>query len=157
MKCVIDFEGFQVKSDFYIVKELAFRSLEDDRLGHWVFLPPLPWKDLLNHQKVTYKWVINNLHGLKWECGETSYVYLHKILKAIGSRYDQIFVKGLEKMKFLQKFMDATVHNLDDWKCPKFENNSMDNFFCYHHVSPFKHCALGKANHYLNFIKTVNI
>lgn len=152
MYAVLDFEGFQLKPDCFIVKELAIRGIGDNFQGHWLFSPPSSWENLSDKQRLMFSWVTRNMHNLSWNSGEVSYSHFQTILFSIVKNYTDIFVKGLEKKKFLQKLISNTIHNLEDWQCPKFDNLPQPNVTCSIHSLYFNHCALGKAAAFENYI-----
>lgn len=145
MYAVLDFEGFELKPGCFVVKELVIRGVGDNFQGHWLFLPPSSWESLSDKQRLIFSWVTRNMHNLSWYSGEISYSHFQTILFSIAQNYTEIFVKGLEKKKFLQKLISNTIHNLEDWQCPKLKNLPQTNVLCFIHPLHFNHCALVKA------------
>lgn len=152
MYAVLDFEGFQLKPGCFVIKELAIRGVGNNFQGHWLFSPPSSWESLSDKQRLIFSWVTRNMHNLSWNSGEIPYSHLQTILLSIAKNYTEIFVKGLEKKKFLQKLISNTIHNLEDWQCPKFDNLAQPNVICFIHPFHFNHCALVKAAAFEKYI-----
>ncbi|GFY02553.1 uncharacterized protein TNCV_3504331 [Trichonephila clavipes] len=54
---VIDFEGFQLSSELFVVKELAVCAVNDDTFrGRWLFKPPHSFDQLPKPKQCTYSW-----------------------------------------------------------------------------------------------------
>lgn len=149
---VLDFEGFQVKPQSYIIKELAFYSLNDGYHNCWAFGPPHPWKYLTPSQKKSFHWVIRNRHGMEWNSGILPYSKLRLILEYLSTIYPTIYVKGVEKIKFLQALLNREILSVN---CPEIKKLNVDNFSvnCCFHPTKSDCCALLKAATYATYIK----
>lgn len=150
---VIEFEGFQLKPHIFVIKELAYFDVDRDYHGRWSFLPPHPWKQLSPKDKKKFSWVTRYCHGLRWECGDLPYTALPLILSFLFVSYSDIYVKGLEKSKFLENLSGKKILDLNDFKCPKVGSLKHSTLICNDHIHDFKHCALSKAAAYGSFIK----
>lgn len=151
---VIDFQGFQLAPHSFVVKELAFYDIHHDYHGRWSFQPPYAWEKLSARKQKTYTWIIRNVHGMSWESGDLPYTALRRILMFLFEAYDTIYVKGLEKVKFLQKLSPSNITNLNDMKCPKIQNLRIPTVKCPFHKPQFHYCALNKVAAFSSFVLT---
>jgi len=153
MSIVIDFEGFQLVSGHFIVKELAYAAANS--IGVWTFQPPYPHSRLSNREKVQYSWVTRNLHQIHWNEGELPYCKLRIILNSLFDLFPNIYVKGLEKKIFLEFLSGRECYNLTDLSCPKIKNFIPLNCQCPTHGIDFPHCALVKATAFAKYLKSL--
>lgn len=150
---VIEFEGFQVKTNDFVIKELAFYVVDHGYHARWSFLPPYPWEQLTVKNRKSYAWLTRYCHGLRWDSGELPYSALERIVSSLFISYKTIYTKGLEKTKFLEKISKRKIFNLNDFGCPKIDSLKRTVLNCPSHKSHFKHCALLKAFSYGEYIK----
>lgn len=109
----IDFQYFYTNEKI-IIKELAIFD-ENSKFSHYIFLPPTAFSLLNDKEKKKIKWLENNHHNLKWNDGYIHYKYLPNILKReLNSKLsEKIYVKGLQKKKFLEQYGIKST-NLED-------------------------------------------
>lgn len=151
---IIEFEGFQLQPDSFIVKELAFFDVKYGYHGRWSFLAPHPWEQLSAKHRKTFSWLTHHCHGIQWDYGDLPYSALQLILTSLFVSYTDIYSKGLEKCKFLEKLCGRKILDLNDFKCPKIYDLKVKSILnCPSHESHFQHCALAKAAAYGSFIK----
>ena len=101
------------------VKELSVMDITRFASRHWIFAPPAT---VVTNSKYTRTncWLTTNYHGLRWGEGETPYDNLVSVLTTYTNIYKYVFVKGLEKKRFLEsKIIHYHIINLDDIGCPK--------------------------------------
>lgn len=105
MKYVVDIQGFKVTANEFVFKEVAIAPLEEDSTPSvFLFKPPYPWSQLVEKNKSENRWLEDNFHGLSWSSGEVPYGELSNTLHAILDGAE-VYVKGLEKTKWLQRFL----------------------------------------------------
>ena len=150
MSVVIDFEGFQLDSGYFIVKELAFCA--NNSVGLWTFQPPFPYNELPSIIKVQYSWVTRNLHRIHWNEGELPYTNLRNILNLLFELYPNVYVKGVQKKNFLEFLSGRTCFDLEDLNCPKIKQFEKNNSKCSIHGADFPHCAFSKAITFHTFL-----
>ena len=148
---VLDFQGFQLQPHTFVVKELAFFDMNYGYHARWSFQPPHAWEKLSRKRQKTYAWVIRNCHSMPWESGDLPYTDLRPILISLFTAYSQIYVKGLEKVKFLEKLSGKIILDLNDMQCPKVDTLPIPNMACADHSPNFKFCALNKAAAFAHF------
>lgn len=157
LSAVIEFEGFQLSPRRYIVKELAVCAVHDNTFcGRWTFQPPHPFDQLNRKKQLSYAWLSRNMHHMDWTFGELPYSSLYSILVPVFEMFPHIYVKGLEKAKFLEFLSGRPIYNLDDFKCPRVHQLPLIDVNCpYLHDKHFPHCAVYKAAVYARFVETL--
>lgn len=154
MKFIVDIQGFQSTNEF-IVKELSIIKIVPSLSSLFqynrndveciLFQPPYPWINLSSKFKSTNLWLIHNHHGIPWNAGDIPYDQLHEIVHNKLKSATYIFVKGLEKKKWLaQNFkLSSNIINLEDLGCPALNilRVSTCTFFNYHRRVLNHQCA----------------
>ena len=139
----VDLQGFAFQNSF-TVKEVAI--LRDGKtLSHYVFREPVPWNLLLKSEKSLVSWLRVHHHGLRWEDGYISYSQARSLINnAIGTEPSLIYVKGLEKKKWLREILDDDfeIETIDadyDDIARLRDLNVIGTLRCGYHT---KHCAM---------------
>lgn len=116
---ILDFQSFVDNEGNYIIKELSAMDVLHFASRHWIFKPPV--QTVTNDKYVrTNKWLTKHYHGLKWNDGEVPYENLFTLLSDHTRMYKYVFVKGLQKKRFLAKhIIHNNIINLEDFDCPK--------------------------------------
>ena len=101
----VDLQGFAFSNKF-TVKEVAVLR-DGTTLSHYVFREPMPWSYLMKSEKTQACWLRLHHHGLRWEDGHIPYSQMRSLITtAIGTEPPLIYVKGLEKKKWLREIVD---------------------------------------------------
>lgn len=146
----IDLQGYNC-SFGYMLKELAI--YDGTRSSNYLFKPPFNKQMLSIRDEKVVNWS-ENYHGLEWNSGYTDLNEIEDILKHVLRNYisPKIYVKGLEKSKFLKRFLEIDcVYNIPNEREPilsKFKKIPE----CYFHkdINPW-HCALANAKLLYNY------
>ena len=119
---IVDFHCFIDNDGNELVKELAVMDVTAFASRHWIFTHPVE-TIVSNHKHVrTNRWLTDHYHGLTWTDGDTSYEHLVPILEKYTFPFNFVFVKGLQKKRFLQKrIVHFNIINLEDFGCPKLD------------------------------------
>lgn len=118
MEFVVDVQGFKTSWNEFIVKELAIVPLgEDVQPVVYLFKPPHDWNFLGARYKCENNWLYRNYHGLDWKDGEIPYDELNNVLKSAVRGAKKIYVKGLEKVRWLENIIPK-VCNIEALGCP---------------------------------------
>ena len=105
MKYIVDVRGFKTTMNDFVVKELAIVPLEDDPTPSvFLFKPPYAGEKLLYKNKCENRWLEENFHGIMWRAGSILYEEISSTLSSVLLFAEKIYVKGLEKSKWLKKF-----------------------------------------------------
>ena len=104
MKYIVDVQGFKITLNEFVFKEVAVVPLEEDPTPSvFLFKPPHAWEKLLDKNKSENRWLEENFHGIMWRAGNIPYEELGNTLRGVLDGAE-IYVKGLEKTKWMQKF-----------------------------------------------------
>lgn len=107
---VIDIQGFNAPS--FTPKEM---SISDGvKSIHMLFKPAVPFRSLLPCNQRQIIWLENNYLHLKYSWGLVDLKDIKSILCSISSSYSVIYVKGHQKVRFLNSILDIEVMNLED-------------------------------------------
>lgn len=132
---IVDFHFLIGDDGTEIVKELAIMDVTRFAGRHWIFEPPA--NAIVSNPKhvKTNQWLTDNFHGIAWTDGETSYAKLQSILDKNTFPFNYVFVKGLQKKRFLDaRIVHFNIINLEDFGCPKLEHlRVMDGTACHAH------------------------
>ena len=100
----MDVQGFTRSSNLFQVKELAILPVDDLKLPTFcLFKPPCAFSKLLQEEQKTNPWVEKRHHGIPWDSGHVPHNSWIRILQDGLKDAIRIYVKGLEKKKWLQE------------------------------------------------------
>jgi hypothetical protein len=155
---VVDVEGFLVKNHF-VVKEFAYKSLDDLSFGQFFFKPPFSWESLSFKEKQTVSYCEKFLHCLRWSSGAINYQDRLQVFQNLFKDGDTIFVKGTEKVTYVKKILPFVhnIQNLETLECPKISSIKYEDRFvkCEHKKHRANlHCALLKVFRFSSFLKS---
>ena len=103
MEFIIDVQGFKRFYNDFVFKELAIVRLgEDAQPAVFLFAPPQDWNSLSPRYKCENSWLTKNYHGINWQEGEIPYEDFDEILKSTTRGANKVYVKGLEKQKWIR-------------------------------------------------------
>lgn len=104
----VDLQGYAF-NNIFIVKEVAVLR-DGETLSHYVFREHVPWYLLTKSEKSLACWLRIHHHGFRWEDGHVSYSQMKSLINnAIGTEPSLIYVKGLEKKKWLCEILEDDV------------------------------------------------
>lgn len=145
MEYVVDVQGFKKMYNIFVVKELAIAPLGEDvqPIVH-LFQPPHNWHLLSARYKSENGWLTRNYHGMNWRDGEIPYDEFEDILKSSVRGAKKIYVKGLEKVRWLENIIPK-VCNIEPLGCPSLVKlHKKGNNCCSNHdltICPDSNCA----------------
>ena len=115
---VLDVEGFRHRKEKFIVKELGVCT--EDYHDCVSFLPPTSYSELTTQQNQSFSWLTKNLHGIEWDTGNYTYIYLTQIIQSVHLRNPGaiFYAKGEEKVKFLSDLLECSIIDLNSLTCP---------------------------------------
>ena len=130
MEYIVDLQGFQMPINQFVVKEIAVMDIKSDHHVVHLFEPPCVWSSLPAKYKCTNTWLTRNYHNLYWEDGYFPYKILKDAVKSMLRNASCIYVKGLEKKRFLEKLLHNKYYVIDvnDANCPSLKKLSENNF-----------------------------
>ena len=100
MTVYVDLQFFNLEDQF-VVKEFAALT-SNMKLTHYVFKPPVNFACLTQKDKRQVKWVERNYHKISWNGGYVPYKYAGEIIKKGLRNFENVFVKGVQKVNYLQ-------------------------------------------------------
>lgn len=125
----------------FVPKELA--SYDGKRISHYIFKPPIQFSHLSIENKRQIRWLENNFHGLRWSVGWIDPNELSNILHLESIDNINIYVKGLEKTKYIQNYLGEIVKEYPSSK-PAL-HKTVQKPYCIYHNNTFTHCAINNV------------
>lgn len=121
MATFVDIQGFRGNGSKFIIKEIAVYHLGD--LFKHIFKPPYSYSKLENKYKKQAHWLSLNHHGLFWNDGTIPYSrvkeIIYKDLVTNNNEHTIIYVKGDQKVQWLQDYCNVSAANIDTvYDCP---------------------------------------
>lgn len=140
MFAIVDVQGFKISDKEFSPKELA--SYNGNVMSHYIFRAPFPLSTLPLPLQQQAKWVSNNHHCIEWDEGFTPVHLFPKILQRLVRDAHVVYVKGYEKVKFLQKYTDKHIIEIEEHPALSPSEPS-----CMYHVKSHCYCALSNVYH----------
>ncbi|KAL6258263.1 hypothetical protein P5V15_010200 [Pogonomyrmex californicus] len=148
----VDLQGFTVREKF-MVKEVAILR-NGKELTHRMF-QAISWNLLTKAEKFKACWITFNHHGLQWSDGDVAYrlskpVIRNGVCDRSRDTPRRVYVKGLEKKKWLEEILgcdviadhDVIVETID----ADFEDigrlNTLNDVRAFHCERHAKNCAM---------------
>ena len=158
---IVDIQFCKDCNDKSIPKEIAVISLEDNFIAHWLVLPPYSLKKLDDKSRRQNNWLHKNHHGTTWAEEDVTQKRVRENLKDIFEYSGKLYVRGRDKVLFLQDFSTNEIINLEENDaCPSFHDLIWTNTYCMYHAAKFSylslHCALNNAAKLKNHLKSLN-
>lgn len=124
----VDIQGFKTIRNRFMCKE--FCLVDGEYKYHALVKSPYSFNKMSSHNKQNASWLINNFHGLKYECGD---VHMIELLQNTYPKLmnKTILVKGKEKVQWMQymyrncgEISCVNVEDLDayDWRLRREES-----------------------------------
>lgn len=151
-----DLQGF-IADGVFIIKELCFLSAFSDIKNHFVFSPPFSWNCVSQSDKKEMIWLAAFHHGFYWNTRGVPYISVKRIIREQCQQPNSIiYVKGLEKVKWLKTLCVESAENID---CRNIEDIGMSSSLSIenslHHNIP--NCGLHCRKSKVCALKTVAI
>lgn len=139
---IVDVQGFKDCKNNFIIKEFALATTEYTQT--YLIKPPYTYSKLTSEERKQVNWIERN-RGIYWREGYIDYHEFKRIIKPILAK-KQVFVKGLEKVKWIKEICDDFLAlDLSNKSCPNFEilhNTYCENNISLNCMSHIKQCAL---------------
>lgn len=148
---VIDIQGF--KTPEFIPKEMAI--WDGNRMAHYVFKEPFPFKYLPEKFQREANWLSNNYHRIGWSDGDVELSRIPFILNDIRRYADTIYCKGEIKSTYLKKLLNDKITVKDLNQAPFLRNLPHEyikfaNAKCFYHQNGV--CAIENAKLIYDYI-----
>lgn len=146
MDIVVDIQGFRDGEKKFIPKEVAVVAIDAPIVNHWIMIPPHSFAELPEKIRQENNWLTRNYHGIEWFDGETNSEYFTSQLRQITKCVRHIYVRGNEKVSYLQNLLSRNIYNLEGIS-PTFKNLTVEEESGHHGFRKFGifHCALRNA------------
>lgn len=149
MDYIVDVQGFKKPIDEFVLKELSIIEVKGDEYEPLTLLlkPPCAWTALPEQYKIMNSWLQRNYHGITWNSGDISDQVAAKRIRDILKHARTIFVKGLEKKRWIARFMKrslSTIVDMESLDCPSLQKlpTILSTIGCPHHANMSKYnCA----------------
>ena len=106
MEYVVDVQGLHNYKNEFVGKELAILIVEEDATPKvYNFRPPYVWSCLQSKQQCSNRWLERNFHGIPWSSGDLPQDKVEEILWENLNSVKKVYVKGLEKKRWLRKML----------------------------------------------------
>lgn len=135
---IIDVQGFKCENNKFLVKELA--AFNGSQTCHYIFKSPFNFYCLPLEYQQQAKWVTAHHHTIDWNQGYTPFHQFPHIMKQLTNNVEEIYVKGAEKARFLQRYTKACVIEL-----PESPPLSPSDCCCFYHKKQTCICALSNV------------
>lgn len=146
MIVVADIQGFKISDKNFSPKELAI--YDGTKISHYIFRAPFPFDKLPAHLQSQATWLMHNHHCIHWNEGFTPVFLFPKIITRVLRDADAVYVKGKEKVEYLQKFTSKTIIECDQQPSLTIASPS-----CIYHLQSVCICALSNVyNLYQNHV-----
>lgn len=150
---ILDIQGFKNNLNKFIVKEIAIYSVDGNLVKHCFLKSPISFNELSTFYKKQAIFNQSFYHGIPWNMGENHFHTLHTQLQEIFGNGCKIFVKGLEKAKFIQEvFPDVDAIDLGDKGFPSLKKMTQ-NYKCSFHKYTKYMCAHDNVKKILCYIQ----
>lgn len=143
---ILDIQGFMVNDGEFVPKELASYD-SDDRISHHVFQPSHSFSSLSSKYRNTANWLMLHHHCIEWNDGFVPLSQFDHIIRYLTRNVQKVYVKGSEKIKFLQNIVPIRIIEVDE-HVRKFSKGTP---MCTFHRGRVSMCALSNV-HYLSTI-----
>lgn len=151
---IVDIQGFYAPD--FLPKEICIVAAHSSFMWHCMIRPPTSYERLPPHLKKHVDYVTENIHGLHWDLGYTLEVDALNFLKNTLKHADRVYIKGSERVKYLEIILKRPVIDLDmfDYRGPRALNES-DYSSCskYTHRCSRLRCAMKKALMYRDYLR----
>lgn len=114
---IVDIQGFKDAQNKFIIKELAVATEEFTLV--FSIKPPFPYSRLSNEERRHVSW-IEKTFGFRWSEGHIDFREFKRIIVPYLENKN-IFVKGQEKIKWVQELCDTcNIFDIGQKGCPNF-------------------------------------
>ena len=144
---IIDVQGFQHKKDLdFTCKEISILNINEGSCIHRIIKPTVSYELLPQNIKKQINWTTAHLNGLQWSTPYDNLPYsdLPAFIKShVQEREVNIFVKGLEKKRWLQHYLPNN-NIIDLYNCNNIKSLMLNNleYHCNKHKINSLRCAM---------------
>jgi hypothetical protein len=133
-KIFVDFECVDK-----FIKEISIFFYDSKNIFHFFMKIPNYYENTSRESRRFVK----NWHHIPADYGDTS---IKTIIRYLNQPNSTLYIKGLQKLRILEKFTFNEIINLEDLGCPRFDllEESEPHFCSFHETHPTTHCSFRK-------------
>lgn len=136
---LVDFQYVNGDNNRIFIKELAYMMGSSVVPHYFLFNSPFDIRELSKETQTQNENCKTHIHGLDWDHGDLEYTTVGNVLSPLNN-FKYIFVFGIVKKDFLEKYLKSTIINLENQICFSNLNNYFTN--CPLHTDKRYKCAL---------------
>lgn len=150
---VVDIQGFRAMSNEFLIKEFCIAELGTNYVYHGVVKPAIRYARLGGEFKKRVNFVTNHIHGLQWDSGSMSRLQATTLIKNVLKNASRVYIKGSERVAFLEKLLDYMVPVIDLDIFDYYDNRALKERNIYCHYGHRLRCAVQKACTYRTWLE----
>ena len=104
---VVDIQGFQAPD--FLPKEICVVAVHSTFIRHRIIRPPTCYDRLSPRLRKQVDFVTQHIHGLDWDLGYTLESDALELLKNTLKNADKVYIKGSERVKYLEHLLKRPV------------------------------------------------
>ena len=163
-KFIVDFEGYYDRSlGTYVIREMCFLNMETNGYSNFILKNDNKWRfygeDYFNsYENNTARYCNKYIHYIPDNFCNISASNFKDVVDMFKLLVNHFISKGKDKCRFLSKFFNAKVENVEDFGVPPYKTIE-DNYphmktYCYYHSRMTSyHCSVYKCNLLSSYIK----
>lgn len=155
---VAEFQFYRGDGNVLILKEAALTDVLSNYECYMLAKPPCNLNTFTSKTQQSIEYVYAHIHGIPWYAGTMDLNHMEKIIKKVVSEAHIVYVKGLEKVKFLLGLTGCEsekIVNMDEY--PNISKTSQRRpYFCcpfYHPYHNKMRCALEQSTRYRDYLR----
>lgn len=146
---IVDVQGFQYKNVLsFMCKEISILNIENASCEHRLIKMPVNYESFSKDIQQQIDWSTTNIHGLQWSTpydDDLAYEDLPSFIKTRFVDGASVFVKGLEKKRWLEQYLpNNNILDLDLYNCPRIKDlvsSSFTGVHCNKHYNNELRCT----------------
>ena len=156
MEYIVNVQSFKVHNKEWAPKELAILPLNNPKKAQqYIFKPPFSIEELPSWICQENDWLERNHLRIRWDDGTVPFSQLRYILRHHLNGAKTVYVKGMEKAKWLSRYVKNVQELEETMQCPALAKlKSWNSSVCdYHGATLSSACALQNVTVLAQFVK----
>ena len=149
---IVDIQGFKSMSNEFLMKEVCIIGVDNDYSYHVVIKPPFCYARLGSELLRRVDFLTRRIHGLEWDWGWVNETDVISVMKKILTNADKVYVKGSERVAFLERLVKRPVVDLDIFEYPAIDESKYCSCYCALSRHSRLRCAFKKAVMYKEYL-----
>src|SRR6266576_3506563 len=110
---VIDIQGFKTLFNEFVMKEVCIVGVHSGKVYHIFVKSPVCYENLCKKLKSRVNYITKYIHGIHWNSGSVDENTVAEILQKIVKNAIRIYIKGSERVKFINNLFNNTIQVID--------------------------------------------